>query len=668
MDVQRIKQLILSVLKTDDRLWNDDKTELNQTLLLDLVSGIDEGVIGLLLHDDVLREKFFVKIHDSYVFKSNDFMFFMEENKVNNSYTQYKNRIGLTDGKRFLKDSSDVVLDFPYKDCVLEGGQSTEEGIDTYFEYEEEKKRTKKGEKIVEPAGYKEKQAKRKETFFNQVLAHDEIDRLFDEKALVNWKRYTKDGEQDVTDIARGENGTIKENLVIKGNNLLALHSLKKQFAGKIKLIYIDPPYNTGKDGFKYNDNFNHSTWLTFMKNRLEIARELLSDDGGILVQCDDNEQAYLKVLMDEVFGRRNFITNFVWKGRGGRQASSFIAQVHETIVFFAKDVNSLKVYKNIVDDDSSYPFYDEQYKKNYKLQLLRKWGNESRRQDRENMYYPVLFEGKEVYPILPDGEDGRWRWKKENVEEAIKNNLIEAKEKDGVTELYEKKFEGDGKKEVIFNSWIDEPFSGNAADHHKELFGSKIFDYPKPEGLLKIILDITTQPNDIVLDYHVGSGTTASVAHKMGRPYIAVEQMDYIRPIAVERLIKVVDGESGGISEEVGWEGGGDFIYCELAKWNEQAKENILACDSLTKLEKLFDTLYEKYFLNYNFKIKEFREKVIKEEMFLALSLDEQKAMFISMLDLNQLYIQKSEMPDKKYKITKEDQKVTNSFYDSES
>ena len=233
MQQAKLKQLVLKVLKAEERLWNKEKTELNQTLLLDLVENIDEKVIDLLLQEKDLREKFFVKIKDVYVFKTNDFRFFMEENKVDNSYTAYKNRIGLTDGKRFLKDTNDVVLDFPYKDCVLEGGQSTEEGTDTYFEYDEETEQ------------YKEKQEKRKEIFLNSVLAHDEIDRLFDPKALINWKRFTKDGEQEVKEIKRDDDGTIKENLIIKGNNLLALHSLKKQFAGKVKLIYIDPPYNT---------------------------------------------------------------------------------------------------------------------------------------------------------------------------------------------------------------------------------------------------------------------------------------------------------------------------------------------------------------------------------------------------------------------------------------
>ncbi len=219
MQVTSLKQLILETLKSDDRLWYIDdetkKVELNQILLIDLAEHNDPLILKLLASNDQLKSKFFLQVDDFFVFKSNEFKFFLEENKVDNSYTAYKNRIGLTDGKKFLKDTNDVVLDWPYKDCVLEGGQSTEEGTDTYFEYDE-----KAGQ-------FQQKKAKRKEIFFNSVLAYDEIDRLFDPKALVNWKRFTKDGEQEVKEIKRDENGTIRENMIIKGNNLLALHSLK---------------------------------------------------------------------------------------------------------------------------------------------------------------------------------------------------------------------------------------------------------------------------------------------------------------------------------------------------------------------------------------------------------------------------------------------------------
>ena len=173
--MNNLKIIVEKIFKKDDRLWNEDKTELNQTLFFDLIENIDENIIDLLLKNRNTRKKFFVKIKDIFVFKVNDFRFFMEENKIDNSYTKYKNRIGLTDSDKFLKDTNDVVLDFPYKDCVLEGGQSDEDGMDTYFEYEEEKVKIVNKKNVIEKAVYKKKQAKRKEVFFNQVLAKDEI-------------------------------------------------------------------------------------------------------------------------------------------------------------------------------------------------------------------------------------------------------------------------------------------------------------------------------------------------------------------------------------------------------------------------------------------------------------------------------------------------------------
>jgi len=690
MDNKKLKQIIEKVLKEDDRLWDEDKTDLNETLLIDLVEKIDETVIDLLLQDEILREKFFVKIKDVFVFKTNDFRFFIEENKIDNSYTQYKNRIGLTDGKRFLKDTTDVVLDFPYKDCVLEGGQSTEEGLDTYFEYkdatykdklDENGNKIKNGRKNVKeidvPAHYEQKQAKRKEIFFNSILAHDEIDRLFDKKALVNFKRFTKDGEQEVKEIKRDENGTIKENLIIKGNNLLALHSLKKEFAGKVKLIYIDPPYNTKNDGFKYNDNFNHSTWLTFMKNRLEVARELLRDDGVIFVQCDDNEQAYLKVLMDEVFGRENFVANgIVVINRGGRDYGG-IARTHEYLLIYSRTKNYL--LNGIKINNKEFPMEDEIG--GFEARELRNRNILFNKQNRPNLYYPFylnpnnkdkngLFELSldkkegwiEVFPLMSQGVNTVWRWGKEKAKKHL-NIDIKGKAKSNGGYMIIQKYRATTKMQrSIFDN--KEFVNERGTEHIKELFGNKKFAYPKSEFLLNRIIELATKENDIVLDFHLGSGTTAAVAHKMGRQYIGIEQMDYIEYIAVERLKKVIEGEQGGISKAINWQGGGDFIYFELAKWNEKAKEEILNKNNLDELIEFFDEMYEKYFLNYNLKIKEFKEKVILEENFKNLSLDEQKKMFIAMLDNNQMYVCKSEMEDKKYNLNEKDIELTKQFY----
>ena len=830
------KYAIERVLKVDDRLWfeNEQKeTELNQTLLIDLAENYDEKVLSLLFGDEKLKEKFFACVGKTHVFKQTDFRFFLEETKLDNSYTQYKNRIGLSDGKRFLKDTSDVVLNFPYKDCVLEGGQSTEEGTDNHFEYDEKvtKPEEKKGYKAHQ---YNKKRAKRKEVFFNEVLAAEEIDRLFDEKALVNWKRFSKDGEipllrggiakgndgvenkqHEVESVAswqtkslfpfwqlpknkhltqrakelrqqgilsevifwkhfkdkaklkgfdidrqviignfivdffiaelgfiieidgsshkgkvgydkerehylkslglkiirytdsevknnidgiyqhllqsiherktflstpsnsanlpplnegnyhpfkRDVNGTIKENLIIKGNNLLALHSLKNQFSKKIKLIYIDPPYNTGNDGFKYNDKFNHSTWLTFMKNRLEAARELLRDDGAIFVQCDDNEQAYLKVLMDEVFGRENFIEQILWKKRGGAPNDKIIGAIHEYIIVYAKN-NLVRFFRRQRSREQIARYKNPDNHKKGAWAVDNLMANVKGGRFVKSLYFPIEnpVTGEKHYP----SSNGNWRFNKETIQKLLENDEIYFGQ-NGKGRPKLKRFLCDVKDGIPFHTWWDFVSQGSIGTLEVlKLFGSvNKFDTTKPEDLVKELMELSTQPDDIVLDYHLGSGTTAAVAHKMGRQYIGIEQMDYIENITVERLKKVIAGEQGGISKAVNWQGGGSFLYCELAKWNEAAKEKINACENLDELKEFFSEMVEKYFLNYNLKIKAFQEKVVHEEEFKNLSLDEQKQMFAAMLDNNQMYVCRSEMEDKKFGIGEKDKELTREFY----
>ena len=646
----KIENLLLSVSE-----FADEKKNLKINVIKAAAEKGDVKLLEVLLKNEEAKKAFFTPVLDSFVFKTAEFKEFLEYSTALNSYSKYLGKkIGLYMGDSSLTDRSEVVLNFPFKDCVLEGGQKKEDGLDAYFEYDEKKEK------------YVEKQGKRREVFYNEVLARDEIDSLFMPKAFCNAKRYGENsprllGEGAGVRFNRNSDGTITDNLIIKGNNLLALHSLKKEFAGKVKLIYIDPPYNTGSDSFAYNDSFNHSSWLTFMKNRLEVARELLRDDGCIFVQCDDNEQAYLKVLCDEVFGRENFISSIVWKGRGGRQDSKFIAQIHETIQVFAKNINEVCIYKEEIEDTASYTGKDENGV--YKLQLVRKWGSNSRRIDRPNLFYGIEFEGKTVYPILPDGSDGCWRWSKSKLEEAIKQNLIVAQTKDAKTELYEKIYKDGDTKEKVFTSWFEEGFSGEAANHLKELFDDKVFNYPKPESLLERILQIATNENDIVLDYHLGSGTTAAVAHKMKRQYIGVEQMDYIESVSVERLKKVIAGEQGGISKAQNWQGGGSFVYLELAEKNETALKMISSCNSLEELKKIFDELCSKYFLHYNVRVKDFRAET-ESERFSSLSLDEQKEMFSRMLDLNQLYVNADDRHDESSGLSENDIAVTEDFY----
>lgn len=257
-----------STLQKDKRLVSDDG-ELLKNKIIELALKFDKEIIHSLMKEKSLKEHFFTEIDKIIVFDQLKFMKFVDNKEfLPDSYTTFKNKVGLTVEDGYLSQNKEVVLSWPYKDCVLEGGMEKED-------------------------------EKRNEIFFNEILAPDEIDRLKEPKVFSNFKRIDAKGEHEITEIK------LTDNLIIKGNNLLALYALKKKFAGRIKLIYIDPPYNRDADSF-YNDNFKRSTWLTFMRNRLEVARELLTNDGAIFIQIDDSQHPYLKVLCDEIFHEEN--------------------------------------------------------------------------------------------------------------------------------------------------------------------------------------------------------------------------------------------------------------------------------------------------------------------------------------------------------------------------
>jgi len=301
---------LTELLKTDPR-FTDEVGDLLVSAVRDCAWRIDHALVRLLLSDEAVKDKFFDEIDGYWVFNTNTFIeYISQKDFLDNSYTRFRNKIGLTIGDEYISERGEVALAFPYKDCVLEGGQTKEE-------------------------------EKRKELFFNEVLAEDEINQLFSPKVLTNFKRYTVEGEQTVTDFKRDENGVIRENLIIKGNNLLALHILKEQFRGQIKLIYIDPPFNTSgaANTFSYNNNFNHSSWLTFMKNRVEIAYELLTSDGLLIIAIDHSELFYLGLLVDEIFKRENRIGIVaVETNPRGRSDSKFLATSSEYFLLYAKD------------------------------------------------------------------------------------------------------------------------------------------------------------------------------------------------------------------------------------------------------------------------------------------------------------------------------------------
>lgn len=510
-------------------------------------------------------------------------------------------------GAKFLKNSENVVLNFPFKDCVLQGSCDKDD-------------------------------AKTKEFFLNDIISKDEIDVLFDKKVLCDFKKFGDD-EKNLQDTLKSD----KINLILKGNNLLALHTLKSNFGGKVKLIYIDPPYNTGNDSFNYNDNFNHSTWLTFMKNRLEIAREFLRDDGVIFIQCDDNEQAYLKVLMDEIFGRENFVSCAIWNSISSvLKQSKFIRKEHEYILIYAKNKINLTFYKlansmkfiNPDNDPNGAWFSSNAASPNQKSQ--------------------TNFFGIK----LPNGEICERNWKFTYSE--FINGEVSLYFKDGNVprlKIYEKYY---NKNTTTQSSiFVDLGSITTAKTELKFIFNTDLFDTPKPESLIKRIIEISTQPNDIVMDFFLGSATTAAVAHKMNRQYIGIEQMDYIESVSVERLKKVIEGEQGGISKTLNWQGGGSFIYAKLMPLNMYFKEAILNADE-NKFSQIYEKLQKIAFIDFRIDL----QKLLKDNEFINLSLDDKKSVLIECLDKNMDYVLLSDINDEIYDIDENTKVLNKAFY----
>jgi len=587
-----------SLLQKDERLVSEG--ELLKNKLIELAIKLDKDLIKLLLSDEKMKEVFFVEIDGVLVFDKDKFIKFVSNKQfLPDSYTAFKNKIGLTEDGEFISEKREVVLSWPYKDCVLEGGMTKED-------------------------------QKRDEIFWNETLAPDEISRLLDPKVFTNAKRIDKNGEHKFDKFKTDENGdpegkpsasngaSIKDNLIIKGNNLLALHSLRKRFAGKVKLVYIDPPFNTGSDTFTYNDRFSQSTWLTFMKNRLEVAKDLLDKDGNIFVHIDDNQCFELKVLMDEIFKKENFVETIIWaygSPSGGRAAGAKLVGIHDYILHYAKDYPIRKQFK-------VYTPYSDKY--------LKDW---FKYRDENGKVYQRRMRGRD--------EKGNVIWEKQYLDESL-----------GVPGC---------------TVWTDikqiyaDPRAFKAEQRrYTEMTG---YDTQKPEALLKRILEYTTSEGDLVLDFFNGSGTTTAVAHKMKRQWIGVEQLEEGAKIFIKRLKNVLNGDQTGISKSVGWKGGGDFVYLELAKWNENFVEKIKKAKTTEELQKLWETIKEKAFLSYKVDIKTIDEHA---KDFTDLSFENQKRFLLECLDKNHLYINYSEIDDEEYGVSEEDKKLNKEFYKS--
>lgn len=638
MDNLHLYHELETLLRNDSKYCMDDGTLIKAKIVEDALNLQPELLKYILSHAE-LKDNFFSEVSETLVFDKVKFQqFVINKSFLPDSYTAYKNKIGLTDLEgRFISESREVVLAWPYKDCMLEGGQTKED-------------------------------TKRNEVFWSETLAPDEISRLTEPKALTGFQLYDKKGAHKVKHLAP------TDNLLIKGNNLLALYSLKERFAGRVKMIYIDPPYyfakNKAGDSFCYNSNFKLSTWLVFMRDRLRVANELLSNDGVLLCHIKEDGVHWLKVLMEEVFGTDNFVETFIWKNTDNPDSLSKKSRSSvEYIICFEKRKDASREYVGKETENGDAPLLNS-----------------------GNSVHELSFPAKSIRFNIPDGTysagkpdrvelvtdvkvvnhlnknkvilKGEFKWGQQMLDDEIasgtyflvKSNKfsIRFQRPQGTTMAPEKFFD-----EQYLSKAIGVGTNEDASTHLRNMGIN--FSFSKPESVVAYFVRAVTKEDDWVMDFFVGSGTTAAVAMKMKRRFIAVDQMDYIGTETLKRLRKVIEGEQGGISSSVGWQGGGSFVYCELAKSNALFMDEINAAKKEDTLKDIWKRMQETGNLNYKVNPADITESA---EDFKALSLEDKKRFLLECLDKNLLYIPVSEVDSEEYSLDAEDKRLTQEFY----
>ncbi len=566
-------------------------------------------------------------------------------------HTKYSNKIGLYSNNKgsFIKNDTEVVLNFPFKDTVLEAGMSKED-------------------------------VGREERFLHLDIDSKDIDTLEEPKVLTGFRCVDKTGEKSLTAESDIEffdtEGNLKQNLLIKGNNLLALYSLRERLAGKVKLIYIDPPYNTKGDAntFAYNNTFNHSAWLVFMKNRIEIARELLRDDGVLIITIDDEEQAYLTVLCDEIFGRENKMGVLAIQIKpSGRTTDTYLSTSHEYALFYSKNENAPAINFFDLDEGQKAQFKNVDDSGNaYKWRDFMRTGGYSTPEERPNSYYPIYYNPEngditikeksspyvKILPIDSEGKHRVWRKTKPSLVIHIQADEMKVEQTRGIwkVRIIDRIKEGIRPKSIWTNSKYDSATYGTKL--LKQIFGGdKLFSFPKSlYATLDVLKMFSDGDDDIILDFFVGSGTTAHAVLEINksdnglRRFIAVEQMDYVESVTKERLLRVIKSDYPNES----------FIFLALKQYNQEYIERILKAKTLSELEELYVDMRNNAFLKFWFDRKEFE----KDENFRSLDIDKRKQKLADVLDENQLYLNYADMGDTRHDVTADEKALTDKFY----
>lgn len=609
--------------------------ELNRSKLSEDLRNYDESLLTKLFQTDFIRQHFIKEVAGQKLFQIEQ----LEEAILYNdywdtSYTKYENRIGLTSKGKFLEDSQDVVLDFPFKDGVLTASMTKEDNEDGYDD-----------------------------AFLNEVIEKDEIDRLFDKKIFVNSKRYDEKGDSVVTDFNRDI-----DNLIIKGNNLLALHALKEKYAGCVKLIYIDVPYNTGSDSFKYNDKFNQSSWLTFIKNRVEVAQDFLSDDGVILIQISFHQYPYLRVLLDDVLGQNHHVMDI----------NTLVRHPQRTLTG-DKEFNDVIEHTLVYSKNSEFKMPKIAEKKTedkYKFHVsIKGKPTETRRMGKKEVeiYLPDSFE---ITKVTPSSENLHRETVRGSIREKNSSGrfyvayLEKLREEFPPLTLFKVPDMGDdslgfryfelpkeGNKNGAYyqgmpqsSEYTYKPYPNfldfvEAYNSVNEEGGYEYRNGKKPEEYIDNYMEMFTDENDLVMDFFMGSGTTQSVALKTNRRFIGVEQLeDTMENVTIPRLQNVLSGDGTGISTKVNWQGGGSFIYTELMPKNMGYLQDIIRSKTLDELKVVYHRMLEGTDTEEPADIS-FRADLDKVDWMEGFN--ENKRLLIKLLDKNGLYYNYSEIED---------------------
>lgn len=650
-----IMNKVVDVLISNMKYVAEDGTLLKAKVYSDVMT-MNSELLSLLASHTEIKNTFFKKIGDILIFDKQEFAWLLDSKEfLPDSYTSYANKIGLSSNRKYISAKNDVVLDFPYKDCYLEGGQDKED-------------------------------QKRDEIFYHELIAHDEITNMLEPKVFTKAKKYVTKAAKDLSgESVKGSTEVVVENditldeddnLIIKGNNLIALSSLLKRFEGKVKLIYIDPPYNTGGDAniFTYNNTFNHSTWLTFMKNRLELSKEFLKPDGFIAIAIDHFELFYLGVLTDEVFGRENRvgIITVVHKPEG-RNQEKFISSSNEFMLIYAKDKSKANFNEVIFDQEK---IKDFKYKDNYDYYKLMDYirfggGDHNLRKNKPHFYYPIYVDSSTlevsleykpdsvaVYPIRDDGQERTWKTKKETFAEKLKDNrIIATKNVDGKITVCEKYYKSEN-GQLIKSHWIDKRYNAIHSGTRllEKLLGRKDFSYPKSLYLVKDTIAIMTSKDDIIMDFFAGSGTTGHATLLLNkedegeRKFILIEQLEEHIKICCERINKVLEQEDLDSS----------YVYFEL-KESGQALINKINQSSEKDIDEIKEIIYSDERIIPYITTKELEES---DSSFNCLSLEDKKKVLIELINKNKLYVNLSDIEDIDENISITDKHFTNSFY----